>query len=49
LFGQYQSARNQAEREERKLLVAAGADVTGRVFTPEEVRLVVMTLAHPTH
>ncbi|XP_064381820.1 arf-GAP with SH3 domain, ANK repeat and PH domain-containing protein 1-like isoform X2 [Halichondria panicea] len=37
LFGQYQSARNQAEREERKMLVAAGADVSGRVFTPEEL------------
>ena len=29
--------RNQAEREERRTLVQAGADVTGRVFTPEEV------------
>ena len=29
--------RNQAEREERKVLVQAGADISGRVFTPEEV------------
>ncbi len=30
--------RTLAEREERKVLVQAGADVSGRVFTPEEVR-----------
>lgn len=36
LFGQYQSARTAVEREEKKALIAAGINVTDRVFTAEE-------------
>ena len=32
--------RNQVERDEKKALVAAGQNVTDRVFTAEEVRSV---------
>lgn len=37
LNGQYQSARNQVEKEERKVLAAAGCNITERVFTAEEI------------
>jgi len=37
LAGQYQSARNQVEREEKRMLVQAGINIQDRVFTSEEV------------
>jgi len=37
LAGQYQSARNQVEREEKRMLVQAGINIQDRVFTSEEL------------
>lgn len=37
MFGQYQSARNQVERDEKKALVAAGQNVADHTFSAEEL------------